>query len=231
MKNSKEVYRNEWKYLISTSEKEILKLRMKPFLKLDPHAGKQGYMIRSLYFDDYWNSAYEEKEAGILMRKKYRIRIYDGSDTVIKLEKKSKLRGMTSKISAGISKDDCVAYMQGQTVGFKKNGTDLEKEFYAQIKMNGMQPVCIVEYERTAFVDPRGNVRITFDRNISGSENLVEFLGKTLVLTPLLPKGQHVLEVKYDELLPEHIAEVLELGSLQRTAFSKYYYARNCKNL
>ena len=26
-------------------------------------------MIRSLYFDDYWNSAYEEKEAGILMRK------------------------------------------------------------------------------------------------------------------------------------------------------------------
>ena len=65
----KECFRNEWKYLISTSEKELLKLRMKHFLKLDPHAGTGSYMIRSLYFDDYWNSAFEEKEAGVLMRK------------------------------------------------------------------------------------------------------------------------------------------------------------------
>lgn len=67
----KEIYRNEWKYLISTSEKELLKLRLKPFLVADPHAKDGGYLIRSLYFDDYWNSAYEEKEAGVLMRKKY----------------------------------------------------------------------------------------------------------------------------------------------------------------
>ena len=72
-----EHFRNEWKYLISTSEKELLELRMKHLLKKDPHASDGGYMIRSLYFDDYWNSAYEEKESGVLMRKKYRIRIYD----------------------------------------------------------------------------------------------------------------------------------------------------------
>ena len=71
----KERFRNEWKYLISTSEKEVLNLRMKPLMKLDPHAENGGYLIRSLYFDDYWNSAYEEKESGVLMRKKYRILI------------------------------------------------------------------------------------------------------------------------------------------------------------
>ena len=60
----KERFRNEWKYLISTSEKEVLNLRMKPLMKLDPHAENGGYLIRSLYFDDYWNSAYEEKESG-----------------------------------------------------------------------------------------------------------------------------------------------------------------------
>lgn len=81
-----EHFRNEWKYLISTSEKELLELRMKHLLKKDPHASDGGYMIRSLYFDDYWNSAYEEKESGVLMRKKYRIRIYDYSDRSIKLE-------------------------------------------------------------------------------------------------------------------------------------------------
>ena len=64
MKSKKELFRNEWKYLISEGEKELLRLRMSPFLHLDPHADEGGYMIRSLYFDDYWNSAYEEKEAG-----------------------------------------------------------------------------------------------------------------------------------------------------------------------
>ena len=86
----KEHFRNEWKYLISTSEKEVLNLRMKPLMKLDPHAVNGGYLIRSLYFDDYWNSAYEEKESGVLMRKKYRIRIYNYSAESIKLERKKK---------------------------------------------------------------------------------------------------------------------------------------------
>ena len=57
---SREAFRNEWKYLISISEKEMLMLRLKPFLQPDPHAGEGGYCIRSLYFDDYWNSAYEK---------------------------------------------------------------------------------------------------------------------------------------------------------------------------
>ena len=68
MKNdlSKERFRNEWKYLISTSEKELLELRMKHLLKKDPNAKGNGYMIRSLYFEDYFNSAYAEKESGVL---------------------------------------------------------------------------------------------------------------------------------------------------------------------
>lgn len=43
---SKERFRNEWKYLISTSEKELLELRMKHLLKKDPNAKGNGYMIR-----------------------------------------------------------------------------------------------------------------------------------------------------------------------------------------
>ena len=49
---SREAFRNEWKYLISTSEKEMLMLRLKPFLQPDPHAGEGGYYIRSLYFEE-----------------------------------------------------------------------------------------------------------------------------------------------------------------------------------
>ena len=51
-----------------------------------------GYLIRSLYFDDYWNSAYEEKESGVLMRKKYRIRIYNYSAEKYQAGKKKEVR-------------------------------------------------------------------------------------------------------------------------------------------
>lgn len=52
------------------------------------------------------------------------------------------------------------------------------------------------------------------------------FWNPRVPLTPVLPAGQHVLEVKYDEFLPDPVAQVLELGHLRRTAFSKYYLSR-----
>ena len=103
---SKELFRNEWKYLIGASEKELLELRMKHLLKKDPNAKGNGYMIRSLYFEDYFNSAYAEKESGVLMRKKYRIRIYDCSDRSIKLERKKKFGSYIYKESAPLTKEE-----------------------------------------------------------------------------------------------------------------------------
>lgn len=71
-----EHYRHELKYLISYGQKADLNLRLAPLLEQDSHACGGCYMIRSLYFDDYWNTAYQEKVDGVLMRKKYRIRIF-----------------------------------------------------------------------------------------------------------------------------------------------------------
>ena len=110
---SREAFRNEWKYLISTSEKEMLMLRLKPFLQPDPHAGEGGYYIRSLYFDDYWNSAYAEKEAGVLMRKKYRIRIYNNNDKFIKLERKKKFGSYIYKESAPLTREEVEKILKG----------------------------------------------------------------------------------------------------------------------
>lgn len=91
-RTTQERYRHELKYLINEGEHAALACRMAPVFKLDKHAQAGGYTIRSLYFDDYCNSAYEEKDAGILMRKKYRVRIYNGGDKVIKLERKKEVR-------------------------------------------------------------------------------------------------------------------------------------------
>lgn len=224
-------YRHELKFLVTDAQLSLIEFGLKPLMKQDVHQDGKAYTIRSLYFDDFHDSCMRENEDGIDNRKKYRIRIYNGESSVIKLEKKMKYRGMTKKVGAVLSIEECRTYMVGQTPALTAADADLKKELYAQIKGNGMHPVCIVEYERCAFVEPVGNVRVTFDRNISGCDRCTDFLDKEIPLIPLLPKGQHVLEVKYDELLPEYIAEVLNLGVLQRTSFSKYYYARNYKNI
>ena len=41
-----------------------------------------------------------------------------------------------------------------------------------------------------------------------------------------MPSNRHILEVKYDELLPHYILQALDTGRLRRQSFSKYYMTR-----
>ncbi|MBD5455505.1 MAG: polyphosphate polymerase domain-containing protein [Lachnospiraceae bacterium] len=219
-------YRHEIKFLVSDMDLEIIRYRLLPIMKQDIHQRGESYTIRSLYFDDLQNSCMKENEDGVDNRQKFRIRIYNGELSFIKLEKKIKYRGMTRKESTLISKSDALTYMDRSVKVFQKESARLEKELQTRIQTKGMHAASIVEYERTAFVEARGNVRITFDRNISGSTKVNDFFESRLMAIPLLPKGIQVLEVKYDELLPGYIYEVLNMGMLQRSSFSKYCYSR-----
>ena len=93
-------------------------------------------------------------------------------------------------------------------------------------QLSRLRPVQIVQYERVAMVEKVGHVRITFDRNIEGSSEVSRFFQNNIHGVPAFESGIHILEVKYDEFLPDHIAGLLEIGSLRRTSFSKYYLSR-----
>ena len=93
-------FRHELKYFISEPEKQIITKRLSAIMQRDVHAKDGGYFIRSLYFDDRNEAAYEEKLAGTNERKKYRIRIYNLEDSVIHLECKRKEGQYINKISA-----------------------------------------------------------------------------------------------------------------------------------
>ena len=76
--------RHELKYFINPAELEALRARLRPALALDSHcAGGRPYAIRSLYFDDIDDTAFYDKQAGVMHRDKYRIRIYRHSDREI----------------------------------------------------------------------------------------------------------------------------------------------------
>ena len=90
--------RHELKYNLGSTQYHLLRTKLKAVLKPDKHAGPNGrYHIRSLYFDDFRNTALFEKQAGVPRRKKYRIRIYNLKDDVIKLECKNKIDYYISK--------------------------------------------------------------------------------------------------------------------------------------
>lgn len=219
-------YRNEWKYLVTDADLAVLGARLKVLLPMDKHQTGSAYAIRSLYFDDLQNSCLRENEAGVDDRRKFRLRLYNGSSERIQLEIKEKLHGKTHKSSCLVSADECRRIMEGAAPPIGPGTPAPRNLLSVAMRTAGMAPKVIVEYERTAFVGRSGNVRITFDRNISACVQLGNFLEPKVHLTPILPAGQHVLEVKFDEFLPDYVAQALELGKLRQTAFSKYYLCR-----
>lgn len=204
----------------------LLAGRLKTVMDPDVHQDGDCYEIRSLYFDDAWDRCMDENEAGVDQREKYRIRIYDPASDVIHLEIKEKNRGLTKKRACDLSRQECVAIMEDELPLQPDHRAPLNA-LRLQMRCTRMQPKVIIAYERTAFVHVAGNVRITFDRNIMASGCTDEFLEPRVSgMVPVLPSGMHVLEVKYDEFLPDVIAQQLETGKLRKTAFSKYYLGR-----
>jgi len=127
-----EAYRHELKYLISYADKAELAVRMAPVLHLDPHAKQGGYFIRSLYFDDYWNTAYAEKDAGVLLRKKYRVRVYNCSDRSIKLERKKKFGSWIYKEAAPLTRAEFERILAGDYDFLLHSPHRLCQEFYTE---------------------------------------------------------------------------------------------------
>lgn len=221
-------YRHELKYIVDEGDLMIIENRLKNLLKYDENAGDiHSYNIRSVYFDDYDDSYLNENESGVNNRLKIRIRIYNHTSDVIKLEIKYKLNGMTKKESCNISKELCDKLINGDYIDYSEcMHHKVLRKVYLETRMMYLKPKIVVEYDRTAFIYRAGNVRITFDRNIRSSKRFDLFFDDNTYPMPILEKGKHVLEVKYDEILPDHISQALEINSLNQTAFSKYYLSR-----
>ena len=217
-----ETYRHEWKYLIDTAQKELICRRLSPFLQLDKHATNGGYMIRSLYFDDYFNSAYNEKDAVVLKRKKYRIRIYNCSDASINLERKKKFGSYIYKESAPLTRDEVYQILDGRYEFLLQSRYPLCREFYYECVSNVMRPRTIVDYDREPWTLDRGTVRVTFDMDVRAAIGSYDIFDPTLPSLPVLEDGKCVMEVKYTEFLPRFVRDVLPDRASEFTAVSKY---------
>lgn len=216
-------YRHEYKYLISKADAELLKRRLPHIMEPDPHAGETGkYTIRSLYFDDLSNTAYYDKVDGVNLRAKYRIRFYNYDSTLLKLEKKEKNGSLTRKTAQDITKNDARALEFALSAGCPDTKEGLVEELRLQFMTQGLRPRVLVDYERTPFICRDGNTRITLDENVRTRPYIAHLFASPRAMVPVLDPNQVILEVKFDDFLPEYLATALADIPKVNMAISKF---------
>ena len=215
--------RNEKKYYLHAFEYITLRAKVATLLSLDRNSiDSDGYGIRSLYFDGVHDHSLYDKNDGIFNREKYRIRIYNESDKKINLERKSKYGSFICKESASLSREEYDAVLVGNYEVLSQLSHPLIKDFYMALMYRRFRPTAITDYIREAYVYELGNVRITFDKKLAAGVNTPDILNPKLILEEALLPQQTVLEVKFDEFLPDNIRQLLQPERFVQSAISKY---------
>ena len=220
--------RHEFKFYINAFVYHELRERLRYVLQTDRYMrDEEGYLISSLYFDDMYHSAMEDKINGTPFREKYRIRLYNHDDTFIKLECKLKFNEYISKQWARISREEYDCILNGDYEFLISRPEEVCRKLYAMQKTKLMQPVTVVEYLREAYVHPLGNVRITFDKNLSASIGELDIF-KTDYETIQVPmENMMILEIKHDDYIPDYIWKLLQTDRMDKCAISKYVMCRD----
>lgn len=224
--------RHELKYFINPAELEVLRQRLRGALEMDSHCvNGEPYAIRSLYFDDIDDSAFYDKQAGVMHRDKYRIRIYNHSDKEIFLERKRKLGDLIQKSSVQITRRLCEQIIDGDPTGLQRSGNKLLQDVYVQMRTRLLRPRVIVDYAREAYLHPVEDVRITFDMSLRTGLSSVDLFNKQLPTVCPHDRNVEILEVKFNNYLPGYIAGLLHGVEAERSAVSKYVLCRRYEPL
>lgn len=218
-------YRHEWKHELNYSDLLVIRQRMMAVARPDPHAVDGKYLIRSLYFDNLKDKALREKIDGVNGREKFRIRYYNHDTSIIHLEKKSRLNGLGTKYSASLTAEEAQSIVDGSFGWMLESEAPLLRELYCKMQYQGMRPKTIVDYTREPFIYDPGNVRVTLDYNIRTGLECTDFLNPACITIPA-GDAPIILEVKWDDYLPDIIRDAVQLEGRHVTSFSKYAQCR-----
>jgi len=218
--------RHELKYSITYAQRLEIIQRISQVMTLDPHVGPDGtYTIRSIYLDTPDDKALREKLSGISRRQKFRIRYYNDDTEHIKLEKKVKINDLGTKYSAPLTREQTQAIIDGDISWLADDQDPLLQELYARMTAELWEPRVLVSYRRIPYIYGPGNVRVTFDFDISTGMYSRHFLDPIWGF-PVETEKFTVLEVKYDNYLPDIIRCLIQTSETRQTAVSKYALAR-----
>ncbi len=212
-------YRNEHKYILSAETAELLRSRVRSVMRPDGNSGGV-YEVCNIYFDDQYDSFYNEKALGGFRRDKYRLRWYNGDLSFIRLERKHKDGNLSYKDTIPINQAQYNSLLSGDFSG----SSDLLRRLALLHSLRRLRPTTAYAYRREAYVYTPGNVRLTFDGHPyplgnPPPEGTFSFAG-------IPDEYERLLEVKFTQFLPGIIAGLFHGLPLARTEMSKYCLVR-----
>lgn len=214
------------KYTVSPYEISGLKRRLAPLMKSDSHNGREGYRVRSLYFDTPFDTDYEDKAGGYHERRKIRLRIYGPEDETVKLELKEKRGSAQRKRSLLLNREEGGQMIHGQYGFLKNREEELALRLYMLMTRKCYRPKCVVEYDRFAFYLEHNDTRVTFDTKLRSAESSYNIFDRNLIMYPVSSAMESTLEVKYSGFLFTHIKNELNYCEKTPVSSSKYCRAR-----
>ena len=216
--------RHEEKYIIDYQQYAMLRQKAQQLLTPDPHGVFGNYVITSLYFDDFKDHSLDEKLDGLAEHSKFRIRTYDYTDRVIKLERKDKRGILTKKYAASIQRNQ-IPLLEGvntQLDAFEGKAYDLA----AQIQSGDLRRVVAVRYQRDAFFFQGTDLRLTFDTYLESINPDVEALfSRNISGLPVLDGNSVIMEIKYGSYIPSFVRKFTAIDAKQLSV-SKYALCR-----
>lgn len=219
----KPMFRYEQKYRINRYQYEELRQVVSRIMQKDKHVGEErDYMIRSLYFDDMYESAYKEKLDGVYSRKKYRIRIYNYGDRIIHLECKHKAGAYIFKESVPITRAEYENILAGDGSFLLKKDAPIAREFFVDTRTKLLAPKVIVDYDREPFIYDAGTVRVTFDKEIRAADPKECIFDPYAPTYAVYPPDDLILEIKFTGFIPEKIRRIFKVRNFTQVSASKY---------
>ena len=217
--------RFERKYRCPLNQYLAIRSSLYPFLKND-HFTKRTpdnkYLVRSLYFDTFDYRLFQEKINGNSNRIKFRIRTYSNSpknEPDIRVEIKVRQANLTTKYGAYINLSNCCSFINSRNWDNKNDPILIE--FERQVHKLNLIPKTLVEYEREGFHTIDGNnIRITFDHRIRSTS--AKDLFPENIFWHLHYDQMVVLEIKYQETIPNWLNQIIKNHKLKLVANSKF---------
>lgn len=220
-----QVLREEKKFLINIEEYILKTHYLDQLLWQDPNNGRDGYLIRSLYFDTAYDSDYFEKLAGLETRRKLRLRVYDPESDHAFFEMKQKQGARQLKRTLRVTKEDALRMIAGDYSPLLDYPEDFAKECYGLMQSRCYRPKTIVQYYRKAYIAKENRIRVTFDHQITATESCFDLFSTKLNMNPVLDPFAVVLEVKYNGFLLGYIQQMLATIDKSELSVSKYCLA------
>jgi hypothetical protein len=219
--------RCEYKYLLNSSEADVLRRIISERIPPDGYGGGMNYIVSSLYFDDPMHKLYYQTHDREPFRYKLRLRVYGDSNndsSVSFFEIKSKHLGHSVKQRLCLPLGDNELLWREGKLSDKINHKDLStaRNVLDHIENERLSPAAVVSYKRLAFADPgNAELRVTFDSALCIRTDRLDLrLGTDGV--EIMPWGFCVLEMKSNENLTLWLTHLISEHRLSNRSYSKY---------